>query len=133
MSLTTVGVEVRDDWIGTRNTELGGLMVWGDEPTIRGCELLSKLIKQSTKRDWDRYSVLLPSSGHSLFSYRRPLTLYSSLWTILVLHLLVINAYTWVHVPSATLSDVLWVAVTQIALFRGFVHINGVKMLAVGI
>ena len=38
-----------------------------------------------------------PSSG-------RPLTLYSSLWTILVLHLLVIHAYTWVHVPSTTSS-----------------------------
>ena len=35
-------------------------------------------------------------------SYGRPLTLYSSLWTILVLHLLVIHAYTWVHIPSTT-------------------------------
>ena len=133
MSLTTVGVEIRDDWIGTRNTELGGLMVWGDEPTIRGCELLSKLIKQSTKRDWDRYSVPLPSSGRPFFSYGRPLTLYSYLWTILVPHLLVIHAYTWVHILSATPSNVLWVAVTQITLFLGHVHINGAKMLAVGI
>ena len=51
MSLTTVGVDVRDDWIGTRNTELDGFMIRGDELTIRGCELLSGSIKQSTKED----------------------------------------------------------------------------------
>ena len=50
-------------------------MIREDELTIRGCELLSP-------------SVVPP------FSYGRPLTLYSSLWTILVLHLLVIHAYT---------------------------------------
>ena len=38
-------------------------MIQGDKLTIRGCELLSKLIKQSTKGDWDRYSVLLSPSG----------------------------------------------------------------------
>ena len=114
MSLTTVNVDVRDDWIGARNTELDGLMIRGDEFTIRGCELLSP-------------------SGCPPPSYGRPLTLYSSLWTILVLHLLVIHAYTWVHVPSATPSNVLWVAITQIALSRGHVHINGVRMLTVGI
>ena len=45
MSLTTANVDVKDDWVGTRDTELGGLMIRGDELTIRGCELLSKLIK----------------------------------------------------------------------------------------
>ena len=53
--------------------------------------------------------------------------------TILVLHLLVIHTYTWVHVPSATPSGVLRAVVTQIALSRGHVHINGARMLAVGI
>ena len=39
-------------------------MIRGDELTIRGCELPSKLIKQNTKEDWDRYSVpLSPSSS----------------------------------------------------------------------
>ena len=50
MSLTTANVDVKDDLVGTRDTELGGLMIRGDELTIQGCELLSKLIKQSTKR-----------------------------------------------------------------------------------
>ena len=62
MSLTTANVDVKDDWVGTKNTELDGLMIRGDELTIQGCELLSKLIKQSTKGDWDRYSVLLSPS-----------------------------------------------------------------------
>ena len=128
MSLTMVNVDVRDDWVGTKSAEVDGLMIRGDELTIRRCELLFSLIKQSTKGD--------PPSSLSASrppSHGRSLTLYSSLWTILVLHLLVIHAYTWVHVPSATPSDVLWAEVTQIALFRSHVHINGVRMLAVGI
>ena len=52
---------------------------------------------------------------------------------ILLLHLLIIHAHTWVHVPSATLSDALWAAVAPIALSRGHIHINGVRVLAVGI
>ena len=51
MSLTTANVDVKDDWVGTRDTELGELMIRGDKLTVRGCELLSKLIKQSTKGD----------------------------------------------------------------------------------
>ena len=51
MGLTTVGLDVGDDWIGIRNTELGGLVIQGNEPAIRGCELLSKLDKQGTKGD----------------------------------------------------------------------------------
>ena len=39
-------------------------MIRGEELTIRGCEPLSNLIKQSTKGDWDRYSVLLSPSSH---------------------------------------------------------------------
>ena len=126
MSLTTVNVNVRDDWAGTRNTELDGLLIRGDELTIQGCEFLSVLIKQSTKGGM--YAFLFPSCpcGCSL-------TLYSSFWTILVLHLLVIYAYTWVHIPSAIPSDVLRAMVTQVALSRGHVHINGARMLAMGI
>ena len=93
MSLTTANVNVKDDWVGTRDTKLGRLMIRGDELTIRGCELLSKLIKQSIKGDRDCYSVLLSLSDRPP-SYGRSLTLYNSLWTILVLHLLVIHAYT---------------------------------------
>ena len=51
MSFTTVNVDVRDDRAGTRNTELDGLLIRGDELTIRGCEFLSGLVKQSTKGD----------------------------------------------------------------------------------
>ena len=75
MSLTTVNVDVRDDRIGTRNTKLDGLMIRGDELTIRECELLSGLIKQSTKRGMSAFFSLRSSP----LSYERPLTLYSSL------------------------------------------------------
>ena len=59
--------------------------------------------------------------------------IYPFLWSILFLHLLVIHAHTWVHVPSATFFDVLWAVVVRIALSRGHVHINGARALAVGI
>ena len=78
MNLTTANVGVKDDYLRIRNSELDGLMIRGDELTIRGCEFPSSSIKQ-------------PSP---LLLLGRPLTLYSSLWTILVLHLLVIHAYT---------------------------------------
>ena len=45
-----VNVDVRDDRIGIRKAELDRLMIRGDKLTIRECELLSKLIKQSIRR-----------------------------------------------------------------------------------
>ena len=59
--------------------------------------------------------------------------IYSSLLFILLLHLSVIHAYPQVHVPSAILSSALRAAVAPIALSRGHIHINEVRMLAVGI
>ena len=59
-------------------------MIQGDELTVRGCEFLSGSIEQSAKGD------LHPPP----LSCRCSLTLYSYFWTILVLHLLVIHAYT---------------------------------------
>ena len=71
----------------------------------------------SSPRTW-RSSVISPNSvGPSLI--------------ILLLHLSVIQAYPWVHVPSAILSGVLWAVVAPIALPRGHIHINGVRVLAV--
>ena len=52
------------------------------------------------------------------------LLLYSLIWTILAFHLLIIQVYTWVPVPSDTLSGVLWVAIIKVALFRSIVYIN---------
>ena len=51
MSLTTANVDVKDDWVGTKDTELGGLMIRGNKLTVQGCELLYGSIEQSTKRD----------------------------------------------------------------------------------
>ena len=65
-------------------------------------------------------SLLIPGSSlHGGF-----LLLYSPFWTILPFHLLIIQTSTWVPVPSDTLSGVLWVAVTKVALFRSLVRIN---------
>ena len=65
MSLTTVNVDVRDDWIG----ELDGLMIRGDEPTIRRCGFLTDSIEQSAKGD------LPPLAGvllHYIFLFNHP-------------------------------------------------------------
>ena len=59
--------------------------------------------------------------------------IYSSFPFILFLHLSIIYAYPRVHVPSATVSCALRAAVAPIALSRGHNHINGVRVLAVGI
>ena len=68
------------------------------------------------------FSLLIPWS----FLHGGFLLLYSPIWTILAFHLLIIQAYTWVSVPSDTLFGVLWVAVTEVALFKSLVHINAV-------
>ena len=59
------------------------------------------------------------------------LILYSYIWTILILHLLIIWATTWVLVLSDNLSGLLWVEVAKATLFRGFLHINAARVLVV--
>ena len=58
------------------------------------------------------------------------LTWYSSPWTILILHLLIIWAFTWVPVPSDTLFGFLWVVVAKTTLFRGLLNINAARKVA---
>ena len=50
------------------------------------------------------------------------LTLYSSTWTIMALHLLIVWAITWMFVPSDTPSSLLWVGVAKVTLFRGLLQ-----------
>ena len=71
----------------------------------------------------------------SLTNFQSPLhggslTLYSSTQTILTLHLLIIQAITWVLVPSNVPSGLLWVGIAKVTLFRGLLHINVAKVLA---
>ena len=74
-----------------------------------------------------------PSSPPPLLLWVIFVVIYSSLPFIFLLHLSVIHAYPQVHVPSVILSGALWVAVAPIALSRGHIHINGVRVLARGI
>ena len=64
--------------------------------------------------------------------YEGSLALYSFFWMILILHLLVIWATTWVLVPLNTLFGLLWVVVAKATLFRGLLHINAARKLAAG-
>ena len=56
--------------------------------------------------------------------------IYFSLPFILLLHLSVIQTYPRVHIPSAILSSILRAIVAPIALSKGHIHINGVRVLA---
>ena len=47
------------------------------------------------------------------------------------LHLLIIQTPTWVPVPSDTLISSLWVAVANVALFRGLLFINTARRVVV--
>ena len=46
---------------------------------------------------------------------------------ILALHLLIVQANTWVLVLSDTFPNPLWVVTAKAALFRSFLHINAVR------
>ena len=83
------------------------------------------------KYNFDCYSPFSLSLSRS-FIHEGFLTLYSSFWTILILHLLIIWVITWVFVPSDTLFSFLWVVVVKATLFKGLFHINAVRKLAVG-
>ena len=73
--------------------------------------------------------VLLPS----LLSFFCPLflrdsyILYMPSFIILALHLLIIQISTWAPVPSDALTSSLWVVVTKVTLFRGFLFINAAR------
>ena len=128
---TTVNVEGGDDRVGTKNTKVDGFAIWGEWAPY---SMVQTPIWSDSLYAWRRNlcpSPPPPSPGSPPFTCGRSLILYISLRSILILHLLVIPAYTWVHVPSATLFDILWAAVTQIALPKSHVHISGVRMLAV--
>ena len=115
---------------GEKHTESGGPTSQG-EGTFRSRTGISNSSRS--------HRSLLPFSGPPSSSWSSPLfwvisvVIYSSLSFILLLHLSVIHAYPQVHVPSAILSSALWAAVAPIALSRGHIHINGVRVLAVGI
>ena len=122
MNWTTASMSLEDDQAKTRGTDLNEFTVWGGKFPY-------KSIKTEYKYNFDCYSIF------SLFFQSLPhwgsLTLYSSLWTILILHLLIIWALTWVSVPSDTLFGFLWVMVAKIALFRGLLNINTARKVAV--
>jgi len=81
MNLTTASMDLKDDQARTKKVEL-------NEFTVRGGILSYKSITVGYKYNYDCYNILslfFRSSPHRGF-----LTFYSSLWTILVLHLLII-------------------------------------------
>ena len=57
---------------------MDGLMIRGDELTIRGCELLSNLIKQCTKGDPPSSLPPVPSLMEGVFHY---IVLFESSWS----------------------------------------------------
>ena len=108
---------------GEKHTESGGPTSQG-EGTVR--------LRTGISNPSRSHRSLLPSFGPpSLWVIS--IVIYSSLLFIPLLHLLVIHVYPQVHVPSAILSSALWAAVAPNALSRGHIHINGVRVLAVGI
>ena len=46
---------------------------------------------------------------------------------ILVFHLLIMQATTWVLVPLGASPNLLWDAAIKAALFRGLLHINAAR------
>ena len=121
MNWRTANMELDDNQARIRGTDMNEFTVWGGN-------LSYKSIKTEYKYNFDCYNIL------SLFFWSLPhggsLILYSSLWTIMILHLLIIWALIWVSVPSDTFSGFLWVVVIKVALFRGLLNINAAKKVA---
>ena len=121
MNWKTARKDLKSDQARTRNIELNQFIV-------RGGDFSYKSTKQ---RSGTNLIATVFSFSFSPLSHRRSLTLYSSLWTILILHLLIIWALTWVPVPSNTLFGFLWVVIAKATLFKGLLHINAAKRVVV--
>ena len=122
MNWRTANMELDDNQARIRGTDMNELTVWGGN-------LSFKSIKTEYKYNFDCYNI--PSLFFWSLPYGGSLTLYSSFWTILILHLLIIWAIAWVPVPSDTLSGFLWVVVAKTALFRGLLNISAARKVAV--
>ena len=118
MNWIAASMESGDNQAQIKGTNMNKLIV-------RGGILSYESIIIGYKYNFDCYSVL------SLFlrslPHRGSFTLYISLWVILILHLLIIWALTWVPIPSDTFSGFLWVVVVKTALFRGLLNINAAR------
>ena len=88
-----VNVGVEDNRVGAKNTEVDGLTIRGNELLVRGYEFSSGLIHQGHEGRI-RAPPTQGAKPPTPFSCKRSLPLYSSLQSIIVLHLLVIHAYT---------------------------------------
>ena len=93
-------------------------------------EVCSLLIEDNYIYDSNYYRAFPYQSFWSLL-YGGSLLLYSFIWTILILHLLIIWATTWVLGPLDTPSSLLWVGIAKATLFRGPLHINAASVLVV--
>jgi len=101
-----------------RNRETGSIEL---EKVILGMVRGDQFLYIHFKFDYRVGSWLLQcfSCDFSIPIHGGSFTLYSSLQTILILHLSIIQAVTRVLVPSDTLSALLWVIVAKAALFKG--------------
>ena len=114
---TTANKALKDDQTEIRSNELNVFLVRGDKCSYKSIKQVVSAILIVTV-----FSLFFRSPFHG-----RSLTLYSSLWIILILHLLIIWVVTWVHVLSDAFSGFLWVMVAKTALFRGLFHINAAR------
>ena len=94
-------------WI-TTNVKLNG-----NQTQIRGSVINGPSVRGGhTCINWFRFDIKTTqiATMFSFLFFQSPshggfLTLYIPLWVILFLHLLIIWAFTWVHIPSNTFSN----------------------------
>ena len=119
MNWTAASISLKDNLNRTADTNIY-------RSSVRGGSRSYKSIETKYKYRLDCYSIPSRVFSNSLV-HGRSFTLYSSSWTILILHLLIIWVITWVLVPSDTFFSFLWVAVAKTALFKDLLHINATR------
>ena len=105
-----------------------------DEMFVRGDELLFKSLFLKDSPTFNATIIIFLLSS-TVFS-DPPLMGGSSHYIvffqiILTVHLLFIGTFTQVNVPSDIFSGFLYTVVVEIVLFRGFLHINAARKVAV--
>ena len=108
---------------GVSSEELSILLL----PSVLGYRGLHRFPRPCKLLRSPPFSLLLSFSWSLLLG--GSLTLYTSFQSILTLHLLIIQVITRVLILSATFPNLLWVAATKAALFRGHFLINVARTL----
>ena len=101
-----------------------------DELKVQGGELLFEQLSLRANTTLNATMILFLSLIFNPFFLGGLEHYIVSFYTIMIVHLFIIQAPTWVYVPLAIFFGFLWMVMVETVLFRGILHINAAREVA---